>query len=227
MNDDDDTLLRSLGSVAAEQEHASELAELERLAKEDPAMQELLEAARPLDDLAQARIVNELSAHVSRPKKAARSRVAIAAGALALAAGVALFVRGAGGEGMPLYALEASGAASSRAPTAPASCALRAGPTGSFEVVARPNDALEGSIGAQAFVVRGGAVEAFTGEVEISAKGSVRITGENRSLSAASELRVVVGRAAQVTPVGALAKARASSSSGRGWQRLRCTIEQP
>ena len=238
---DDDSLLASLGAVASRQRQRStyervatgevsreELAELERLAVEDPDARVLLEAARPLDEAALERIANAVAARVSpvRRLRRWRRRIGMTAGGLALAASIALWRMSDRGSGLPLYALDSSGAASSRAlPRPVVACVVRADQRGSFEVLARPNDAVEGTLAAQAFIVRHGEVEPFSGNLEVSAKGSVRLTGENRNLIGASELRVVVGRPHLLEPADARVKAREHSESGHGWQVLRCAVE--
>jgi hypothetical protein len=237
---DDDKLLASIGALAARQGErstwervvtreasAEDLAELERLAAADPEARALLEASRPLDDLAQERIARALTARLSPARRPMRSRIGMAAAGLALAAGVALFFGLSDREtGLPLYALDSSGAATSRAPAAAAvACVVRADTRGSFELLARPNDAVVGPIAAKAFIVRGAEVQPFEGDLELAAKGSVRLTGENRALTGASELRIVVGRPDLIGPTDARAKAGAPSASGRGWQVLRCSIE--
>src|SRR5687768_14792229 len=190
MNDGDDKLLRRLGALAKDQDGglgADELAELEREAASDPNAKALLEAARPLSDDAQDRIAGNLAKQmggaVVRPARW-RSRAGAIAGALALAAGIAVFVSRSGPDAVPLYALDASGAANVRGPSPAGSpCVLRASALGSFEVVARPHDRVDGAIGAHAFLVRtGGAVEPFPTSIETSPQGSVRVFDENRRL---------------------------------------------
>lgn len=225
-NEDDDRLLRRLGALAKDQEReptAEELAELEGVAS--------------LDADAQDRIAANLEKQmggkggmVVRPARW-RAQVGVLASGLALAAGVALFMSRSGTDAVPLYALDTSGAASVRGPSTPSSgatattCVLRASSLGSFEVIARPHDPVDGAIGAHAFLLRGGVVESFTTPLEISPQGSVRASGENQRLVGASELRVVVGRPSELGPDDALSKARGTATSGRGWQMLRCTIE--
>lgn len=233
--------------VVASKLSTEELAELERLADTQPETRELLAASRPLDADARGRIANALGdALANRPAPSTstastaprpssvlrparwRSRVGLVAGGLALAAGVALFVGRSGEGALPPYFLDSSGIASSRAGAGmapPASCVLQAGPRGSFELIARPNDAVTEPIAARAFLVRGNDVAPFPSDLEISPKGSVRLFDESRKLTGATELRVVVGRRGELSPTDALVKARTTSPSGRGWQVLRCAVE--
>ena len=221
-----------------------ELDALERAALESADGEELLAAARPIDARAQERTVDALASHLAaarpidaraqertvdalathlapaRPPARWRARVVVAAGGLALAASVALLFLARSTEPLPVYALHASGAASSRGP-APAGasaddapCVLHASASGSFELVARPDDAVQGSLDARAFVVRGGEVHAWEGALAISPQGSVRILDENRKLAGAEALRLVVGRPQQLAPERALALARGAGGPG-------------
>jgi hypothetical protein len=207
MKDDDarDDLLRRLGKLAKEQAQAP--------APDAPA----------LDDLARERIVAHLAANVPR-KKASRGPYVLA-GALALAAGIAFAVTRLGEpDPLPEYALYASGDSSARgpAPAAPKACVLKAGTVGSFELVASTEAArVEGPLVARAFLVKGGAVVAFPGKVEVSPQGSVRLQDDASKLAGATELRVVVARSAGDAEL----KVLGPPWSGNGWQVLRCAIE--
>jgi hypothetical protein len=236
----DDKLLQELGKLAAEQRREGERSKWERLAKGELAASEvedleqgtseeeraLLAAARPLDQSSRDRTFEMLAAHVrpqATPITRLRSRIGAIAGALAVAAGIALFLARSGPGDLPVYALDSSGASTSRAAPATDSngCRLHASQRGSFELVVRPNDRVEGSVAAQAFLVRGVDVEPWSGAFELSPQGAARILDENPKLAGASELRIVVSRPGAVDP---LAKARDPDARGRGFQVFRCTI---
>lgn len=164
-----------------------------------------------------------------------RARAYTVGAGVALAAGVALLVtRGGTPAALPLYTLDVSGAATSRGPspepaagTLAAACVLHANPRSTFELVARtdvPGTTGAGPIAAHAFVVRAGATTPWSGALEISPSGSVRILDSAALLQGASELRVVVGRKEQLAGDEALAKARGTARSGPGWQVLGCAV---
>lgn len=242
----DDKLLRMLGSIAAEQRRegeaspherwsrgelsTAEIAALERSTASNDDERDLLEVARPLDTAARERIVRTLAdrlAPTRRPWQWQR-RVTVAVSGLALAAALALFVRQTGSGELPAYVLESSGASSSRdgpASTAGrATCALRANTGGSFELLARPSDAVEHEVAAHAFLVRGGDVEPWKGQLRTSPKGTVQLLDETRTLDGASELRVVIGRADRLTLEHARSLARAPDSAPGAVRVLRCAI---
>jgi hypothetical protein len=239
----DDELLRSLGKVAADREAterrspwerltngqatAEEIAELERLASEDPAAATRLAAHRPLDELRRERIVAELTSRLTRRRR--RAVLLATAGGLAVAAGAILAVGRIGGpEAIPDYGVEGTAISTVRGATdagsrSTSTCVLDASETGSFELVARPETAAPGTIAARAFLVRGGTTSPWPGALEV-ANGSVHILDSAKLLVGASELRVVVGRPSAVDGEAALAKARAGAASGTGWQRLTCAV---
>lgn len=254
---DDDKLLRTLGALDAEQERdgqasqwerllrgelsPEEVRQLERLAENDPDTAMLLSAHRPLGEDARARIVSHLEQHLATPAKPQaqkadvltrerwRPRAYAFAGALALAAGIALLVTHRGGpELLPPYVLDVSGASLSRGPADPArsagACMLHASARGSFELLARTEHPGAGEIAAHAFLVHDGAAVPWTGALEVSASGSVRIADSTQRLVGASELRVAVGRRDELAPDKALEKARAGPSAGPGWQVLSCAV---
>ena len=122
---------------------------------------------------------------------------------------------------------DAVAVSSSRAPSAASTergaCVLRPSERGSFELRARPNDAVSGTVGARAFVVRGDDVQPWDGVPEVSEKGAIRLLDENRKLMGATELRIVVGRE-HLSPATARDHAR-GATSGRAWQVLRCSVD--
>jgi hypothetical protein len=157
-----------------------------------------------------------------------RSRVPIVVGAVAIAAAVAFVLRPSASGDLPLYAIESSGASSSRAPSTSASsaCVLHTSATGSFELVVRANDAVRGAVVAHAFALRGKELVRVASEIDVSETGSVRLSAANETLEDASAIVIVVGRPEVVGPAErALAKAKTNATSGAGWQALRCTVE--
>jgi hypothetical protein len=195
---------------------------------------------RPLDAAAQARIVSELAANVGPAERGAKvlrprwgPRAYVAAGSLAMAAAVLLLVtQRRSGEALPGYALDVSGESTMRGPASAAErpagerCVLRADTRGSFELLARPDEAAAGDVLARAYLVRGGSAEPWKDDLDVSPKGSVRIVEPASSLLGASELRIVIGRPEHLGASDALAKARGEETAGSGWQVLRCAIEE-
>lgn len=224
---------------------AEEAAESEREALLDPEVAVLLAAHRPLDAAVRERIASALASRLAasqgRPVGRVlegptrwRRRTAGAVTALALAAATALAVsKGTSIESLPSYALEVSGEQETRSgsrasePRDAATCTLRAGDDGSFELLARPADRVGGAIAVQAFLVKGGEVTPWPGHLEVSPNGSVRVLDSSLALAGASELRLVIGRAGLVTATDAPAKAKGVANGGRGWQVLRCTVVSP
>lgn len=224
-------------------EEAREAERLEALARGDDAPpsspSELERACAPLDDAAVDRIVARASKGAPNAKvvRVAPSRfrraVLVAAGPLALAAAVALYVTGgpttpALAE-LPVYAVTARGESIERAAVDPASSPrVRVGSgAGRFEVVLQPERAVTSPVVAFAFVVReAGEPEAAPFEVEVAAGGSVRVRGETARLVGFAELRVVVGNPEVLSSEGiALARARTPSAPARGSRALSIAID--
>ncbi len=238
---------------------AEEVADLERRAQTDEKVAMLLSAFHPIDAASRDRMASDIAAHVTaaaeptskekphaapvslaerRERRAAqpapwRSRVYAGMTALALAAGIGLFLSRSGSSApLPLYGIDVNEAASMRGPSTDPSaqpgaargCALRASRRGSFEVLARADKTGTGEVTAAAFLVRGEGLEPWTGALEVSATGSVRIADASERLVGGSELRIVVGRTEQLAPADAREKARRGEAAGAGWQVLRCTI---
>lgn len=207
---DDDKLLRELGALAKQQQDDDVMAEV-----------------RPIDAAAQERMTNALAAKLQRSSRSRwPSRVGLVTSALALAAGLTVFVRSSSTGVLPSYTLDSSGVATQRAPSAASGpCKLNANSTGSFELVARPDEAVEGTVRALAFAARGPNVEPWEGSLEVSPKGTVRIVGDNRTLTTASELRIVIRRTDTLSPTEALAMARAPEKQTRETRVLTCAVE--
>jgi hypothetical protein len=213
---EDDQLLRALGRIARERER-------------EPAAALLDTSPRPLDDLTRARIADDVVAHV-RPAKPKQPwlRFAGAAGGIAAAAAIALFLRSRGTEAdaLPPYVVYASGASVVRGPSVPREgCRLKASEQGAFEVVAQASEPVRGPVGAQAFVSRGGLPERMLVSIDASAQGSIRVTGPSRLLLGASEFRMVIGRGAEASSEAASRHATSTGESGPGWRTVHCAIE--
>jgi hypothetical protein len=73
---------------------------------------------------------------------------------------------------------------------------LKAGAEGSFEIVATPATKAEGPVRAHVSL-HGPHAGPWTGTVEVSAQGAVRISGPAAVLRGAEELRLVVGPSSQ------------------------------
>lgn len=170
-----------------------------------PAVNEVMrEATKPLDDAE----IDALTDHVlgSLPAKGAavvplfkrRSAVGALAGALALAAGIALFLRAPGIAPVPDYDLDVGrGRASSRnipAPSGPPAFS----PGTEVEILARPHDAVDGAVAVRGALVREGETRAFEPSFQAE-NGSIRIAGTRETLfggapDGAWELWLAVGR---------------------------------
>lgn len=200
----------------------------ERDAEPDP------EAAKPLGDDAVDRIVAKVSPRKKEPSNViafprwARTYAA----PIAVAAAVVLFVatlnHGGDGPVLPGYAVTASGEQALRG-DAPKTTTLRVGKSAAsrFEIVLRPETSVgEAKIVAYPFLMEGGEVAPLDAKVEISKEGSVRITGDARSLRASKELRIVL---ATPESAGGYVAAADRAKSGTGDDRVKVlavTIER-
>lgn len=153
---------------------------------------------------------------------------ALVAGSIAAAAGF-LLVFGAPRTPPPLPSYDAyfsGGARATRAAAAPLEGDL-ALPYGSrFEVVLRPFTRVEGPLAARPFLLGPGAAKRLDLPVEISAEGSVRISGAVEELGAPPgrwELVIAVGRPASL-PSAAQELADSSRSGSRALQIFRRTL---
>lgn len=211
----DDKLLEQLGALAREQQH-------------DDAPGESLDAG------AQERIANALAAGLRKKAPSPwRSRVAFVSGGLALAAALSLVVGRTSSTELPLYTLDSTGVAGVRGPGPEGEldekhphCRLRADVSGSFELVARPDGSVDGNVSAHVFTVHDAStIEPWRGALDVSPKGAVRITGENRMLVETTELRIVVHRSRTLSPAEALAIARSPDAASHGVRVLSCEVE--
>jgi hypothetical protein len=196
--------------VARGEADAAELAELERAAADDPELAARLEGSRPLDPA----VVDRIAASVPKPAKPApkvvvgpwRRRLTLAAGPLALAAAMLVYVtaqRGPSLPELPAYSVTALGEQTMRGP-AEASARLHVAKTpernARFEIVLRPATAPAGKVVAYAFTLASSDAEPapLEAKVEVAPEGAVRLTGPSRALLGAKEIRVVVGDLAAI-----------------------------
>lgn len=131
-----------------------------------------------------------------------RRRLILAAGPLALAAAMVVYVTGQSGPRvpeLPLYTVTATGPQAMRG-SSEASTRLRlpkaAGREARFELLLRPATAPHEKVVAYPFTFGGpGATEPapLEAKVEIAPEGGVKLTGASRALEGAAEIRIVIG----------------------------------
>jgi hypothetical protein len=215
----DDELLEGIRRAAREKRHVdrwealaagelsdAELAELEAQARDDPEVARALEAYRPLDSGARARIVERLERQLARPEAAREPRapfwrrfwVWAPACAVAAAAAIVLLLWPAGLPDLPRYSLAVRGGVQAvRGDPAPEDLPrFEAGST--LEITLRPQRAVEGPVEARVFVEEGDGVRRLGVTVEKSATGAVRLRArvgqELRLPDGVHRLVVAVGR---------------------------------
>jgi hypothetical protein len=237
----DSEFIRGLREHVREEARDNEA--LERIARGEasPGSPSELEAAcAPLDDAAVDRIVAKVEAvrpgaTVVRVEPSRwRRRAALAAGPLALAAAVALYVAGGPGQPswveLPAYGVTARGESVERGASDPAPAPrLRVGTgEGTFEVILQPERAIDAPVVAYAFVVaEGGEPQPAPFDVEVAKGGAVRVRGATRALGGAVELRVAVGVPDVLTSREiARGRARTPSSPSRGSRVLSVAIDR-
>jgi hypothetical protein len=175
---EDEDLLRALGKVAREQRE-----EEDRLIAKEPAL------SRPLDDLEQARIVAALKPRAKKSNPA--TWIVPLAAALAIAAGVFLFVGRKGGPALPAYELVVNaGDRDVRGADAAVTEVRTLGPDSKFELLLRPKTAVK-DVSARGFLVQNGVAKTWNVRPLSSDDGAVRFTGTARSLF--GDLRGEVG----------------------------------
>ena len=226
-----------LERVARGEAEPSEIADLEREAAADPKLALRLEGSRPFDAAVVDRITKSVSApqaepvvevapgktaevvafrpaHPERPSTTPNAwwrRLVLAAGPLALAAAMIVYVGGQSGPSapdLPAYTLTAVGPQAMRGPaesTDPAASTRLRLPRGvgrdaRFELLLRPATAPQGKVVAYAFTFEGPSSEAspLDAKVEIAPEGSVKLTGASRAVEGATEIRVVLGAPAAI-----------------------------
>ena len=205
-----------------------QVAELTRLAEEDATAREALALFQPVGDEAKERyaaaIVAELGGAASAelggsnlggsnlggsnlgapqrrdpaPKRRVLRWIAPASAALALAAGIALFVSRQPPEpSLPGYAIALTGGvATSR--SLPAAEGAVLAPGARFTVVLSPATAAAGAVAARVFLVQGDLVEVVEADAKVSPDGAVRLlatlSAESHAEPGTAEIVAVVAR---------------------------------
>lgn len=201
----------------------SRLAELEREARDDPALRRALEAHRPLEDAALERIERR----VLRPSARARRALWGLPPALAAAAALLLWLRAPSPEPLAAYRLEVSGAVASArgvegAERSGEPAVTRLGPERRLELLLRPALPDRHAAGASVFLEQRGERRPLPASVARSESGALRLALELPALSeGAAQLLVVVAR----PEVPAAEAAAAEADHGPGWQRFELTLE--
>jgi hypothetical protein len=199
-----------------------EVADLEKAAEADPELAARLEASRPFDEVAIARIATNASKKAAAPEaKTATSaaktaapaakvtakpsplfrRVATIAAPLALAAALVLyFSNGQRGPELPGYEISATSEQAMRGPAGP-DTRIHVGTSreARFEIVARPATASPAKVVAYAFVIlEGSKAEPLDAKIDVSPDGAIKVTGQARALDGAREVRIVIGPPASI-----------------------------
>jgi len=227
---------------------------LEARAEHDPAFAQLLVAYRPLAPSLRARVAGQLVGQMAapvpgagaapaaapRPRRVSRpwSRAvwASATGALAMAAGLALWIRNHPVEApmareLPAYHAEITGGdREQRGPAAPPAGPIRLRPRSRLEVVLRPATALAGPVAVESFLAPEGSIPAAALEpvslpVAISPSGAVRVAGVVEELFGARRGRwrllfLLRAGEARPDPTQSAERVSAAADGGPGWQRL-------
>ncbi len=195
--------------VARGEASAEEIAELER----DPDLAARLEASRPFDEVAVARIAAKVSpnktkrpepakAHAKKNQVSVARRIATIAGPLALAAAIFLYFSNGqrGGPELPGYEISATSEQAMRGSSGPDTRIHVGSRDSKFEIVARPATATPEKVVAYGFIVLsdGSKVEALEAKIDVSAEGAVKVTGQARALDGAREVRIVIGSPASI-----------------------------
>jgi len=180
------------------------------------------ERVAPLDDLSRARIARSIAA--SRKPKRRGAVFAGAAGVLALAAALLLFIRRPQSE-LPAYEMVVLGGAREirGADTAPSTSPLRLRRGDRFEVQLTPTHATHGPLVGRALLARGASSIPFGGAIEIAPEGGARLAGTLDDFPGvtpgASELVVILGRP------GAVERASLEAAPDRTVQRVPIVVE--
>ncbi len=196
-----------------------------RAAGESPTGDAAPEATEPVVGVAPgkpAEVVAVRPVPPARPPTAAsawRRRLVLAAGPLALAAAMVIYVGGQSGPTapeLPAYTLTAGPPGSSDPTTSPR---LRVPKTGGrhvpFELSLRPATAPQEKIVAYAFTIDPSTPEPapLEAKVEIGPDGSVKLAGSARALEGATEIRIIIGAPTSIGKfVDAATRARSAKS---------------
>jgi len=235
-----DELLKALADVAREENGARD-SQRAALAERSSADREALEANRPLDADARARIVDRILASqrsqpgagevivLSPPKR----RMGLAMAAFAVAAALVLWYSLSTRPGspeiasIPPYGIAISGEiqGSRSEPGVPAETP-RFGPGSRPVITLRPATPTTGPIAVRGFLIGEDQIREWNVNAEISENGSFRITGDMGALfqgvpAGRWKLVFAVGRAETLpTDIRAMADAMANDPHERRWQLL-------
>lgn len=252
MNDEE--ILKKLSELARDEERAhtgspwtllttgelsdAKRAELEAEAEATPEGRRALDAHRPLDEDARARIAARLAQRVpaarasttAQVRRLTPNRILAWAAPLALAAGLVFWLgqTRARFDALPEYAMVVQGSdRAMRGPAEPSGTLAAGDADGRFEIVARPATRIDGALEAKAFTWRDGALSPLKASVEVSDEGAVRVVGTRDALQDVHEVRIVIGRPEVLVDESA-ALERASQTAAEhpgGWLLLRVAVE--
>jgi hypothetical protein len=172
-------------------------AELERLAAEDPAVREALDAYRPISSGARAKIV---SGARDEMRRARRRRIVWRTGifGVACAAATAVLMIGNTGRALPRYMLSVEGGDQALRGESSAVEIPRLEPSSRFKLILRPEVAVKDDVALALFERRGTALAPISLPVERSEQGAFKIEGLAKELfpdrSGELELVLEVGR---------------------------------
>jgi len=159
-----------------------------------------------------------VSPPAKRPASSWRRRLVLAAGPVALAAAMVVYVTSQSGPRapeLPRYTVTAQ-VMRGAAEASPRLRIERDAPRATrFELLLRPATAPDGKVVAYAFTLGGPASEPtpLEARIELAPEGAVKLTGNLSALDGASEIRIVVGAPAAVGKFDdAAARARSGSS---------------
>ena len=185
--------------------------------KPDPTVSAEAEKKRPGHELRTDRPNSGRAPLASSAAPFWKSRLVLAAGPLALAAAVLVYIaaaRGPTGPELPPYSVTASGEEPMRGPaTSSTRLHLTNARNARFELLLRPATAPQGKVVAYPFTFTGPGSEPvpLDAKVEIAPEGAVRLSGSSRLLEGVQEIRIVLGAP---TAIGKFDDAAARAVSG-------------
>jgi hypothetical protein len=158
-----------------------------------------------------------------------RRLLVLAAGPIALAAAMIVYVTTQSGPALPdlpPYSADVSGVRGDGGPAEPGArlrVASASNESARFEIVLRPATAPAGKIVAYAFTLGAGVSEPtpLDARVAFAPDGAIRLTGASRALGRSSEIRIVLGEPAAI---GKFDEAAARAASDRSDARVRVLV---